>query len=145
MTTNHNFVFDSLLQLKDSGAATASAAAQVGGVDKVLDLGAAYMEGNLVIDWTAIDTVTGDEKYEIEWQLSPDLVFTAGTIVVPTTVKLGDSSVSGSGADTGATGRLIQGVSNEYNGTVYPYARLYTRVAGAVAVSLTYAAFLTAR
>lgn len=145
-TNNHNFVFDSLLELKDAGDVTSSAAAQVDSAAKILDCGASsYLRGNLVIDITALEVASTDEKYEIEWQLSPDSDFgTAANIVCATAVKLGDSSVNGSGADS-AAGRIVQPVHNEFNGTVYRYARLYTRVAGTIdTTGINYSAYLAA-
>lgn len=135
------FTFDKNLQMKDAGAVTASAAAQVGGADKILDLGAGRVEGTVVLDVSAIDIVTGDEKYEVEFQLSPDATFgTAGDIRCAHVVKLGDATVNGSGADS-TTGRYEMPVVNEFNGTVYRYARLYTRAAGTTP-SINYTGFL---
>jgi hypothetical protein len=143
-TNNHNFVFDALLEMKDAGVIGSSAAATVDSVAKVLDLGDKFCSGNLVIDITALEVATGDEKYEIEWQLSPDATFgTAGNIRCATVVKLGDSTTNGSGADS-AVGRIVQPVQNEFNGTVYRYARLFTRIAGDIASGINYSAFLSA-
>ena len=90
-----------------------------------------------------IGYVSTNEKYEIEWQLSSDADFgTAGNIRCASVLKLGDSSVNGSGADS-AAGRYFLMVSNEFAGTVYRYARLFTRVAGTIDTSgINYSAFL---
>lgn len=141
-TNHHKYVFDAAMELKDAGLVAASAAAQVDGADKILDFGGAIMtEGDLVVDVTAIEVDTGNEKYEIEWQLSSSATF-ASAIVVAAVLKVGDSSVTGSSADN-AIGRYVQGVSNEFAGTQYRYARLYTRIAGTIATGINYSAFLT--
>lgn len=145
MSQNHNYVFDSLLELKDAGLVAASAAAEVDAVAKILDLGLdSYWTGTIVVDATAIEVDTANEKYEIEFQLSPDAAFgTAGNIRCAAVLKLGDSSVNGSGADS-AAGRYTLRVSNEFAGTLYRYARLYTRIAGTIATGINYAAFASA-
>lgn len=142
-THNHNFVFDSLLELKDAGLVAASAAATVDAVAKILDFGSDnFASGQVVIDATAIEVDSSNELFEIEWQLSSDADFgTAGNIRCAAVLKLGDSSVNGSGADSAAA-RYTLRVSNEFAETVYRYARLYTRVAGTVATGINYSAFL---
>lgn len=141
-TRNHNYVLDSLLEMKDAGLVAASAAAEVDAAAKILDLGAAFMSGRVVVDVTAIEVDSSNEKFEIEFQLSPDATFgTAGNIVCAYSLKLGDSSVNGSGADS-AVGRYVLPVQNEFNGTIYRYARLYTRIAGTIATGINYSAFL---
>ena len=141
----HSYVFDSLGELKDAGLVASSAAATVDSAAKILDLGASsYLQGVVVVDASAIEVDTANEKYEIEWQLSPDAAFgTAGNIVCAAVLKLGDSSVNGSGADS-AAGRYYLFVSNEFAGTVYRYARLYTRIAGTIGTGINYSAFLSA-
>lgn len=65
-------IFDSLTQLKDAGLVAASAAAQVGGSAKILDISASLpstavapeMRGTLVIDVTALEVATGDEVHD---------------------------------------------------------------------------------
>lgn len=143
MTQIRNIVFDSLLELKDAGLVAASAAAEVDAVAKIVDLGESYFEGNLVVDVTALEVDTANEKYEIEWQLSDSSTFGSGNVVA-TVIKLGDSSVTGSSADN-AVGRYIQPVRNEFADTIYRYARLYTRIAGTIATGINYSAFLSPR
>jgi hypothetical protein len=125
--------------MKDAGAITASAQAQVGGVDKILDVGTGYVDADIVVDVTAMDVASGDEKYEIELQLSNSATFASGN-VVKTVLKLGDSTVNGASADS-VIGRYVMCFNNEFNGTVYRYARLYTRVAGTTP-SINYSAYV---
>jgi hypothetical protein len=49
------------------------------------------------------------------------------------------------GDQDGATGRFILPVRNELNGVYYPYLRLYTVVAGAVAAGINYSAYAAPR
>lgn len=138
-TPYHAVVFDSELELKDAGLVAASAAATVDSVAKVLDLGQSFWEGKVVIDVTALEVATGDEVYSIEWQLSSSSTFASG-IVVSSILRIGDSTVAFGSADN-TTGRYVQCVHNEFNGTLYRYARLYTRIAGTIATGINYSAF----
>jgi len=138
--SQRQYTYDNNLALKDAGLVAASAAAQVGGAAKIVDLGAGRVEGAVVIDVSAIETDTGDEKYELELQLSNDAAFAAGNVVAEV-VKLGDSSTTGSSADSG-TGRREMPFTNEVAGTIYRYARMYTRIAGTIATGINYTAFI---
>lgn len=138
----HKINFDSLLELKDAGLVAVSAAAQVDSVDKILDLGQSYWEGNVVVDVTALEVASGDEVYSIEWQLSSSATFASG-VVVSSVLRIGDSSVAFGSADN-TTGRYVMCVHNEFNGTLYRYARLYTRIAGNIATGINYSAFASA-
>jgi hypothetical protein len=133
------YTYDNSLLMKDAGAVTASAGAQVAAAARVLDLGLGAIEGTVVADVSAIDTVSADEKYEIEWQLSSSSTF-ASDVNVAAVLKLGDSGQTGGSADN-TTGRYELRVSNEFKGTTYRYARLYHRIAGTTP-SINYAAFL---
>lgn len=136
---NKTYTFDKATEMKDAGAVTASAGAQVGGSAKILDLGAGLMEGTAVLDVTALDVASADEKYEIEWQLSNDAAFATG-IVVAAVVKLGATAATGGSAAT-VIGRVAQLVANEFQGTIYRYARLFHRIGGTTP-SINYKAFL---
>jgi hypothetical protein len=155
-TQRRHFTYDPATEMKDAGAVTTSAAAEVESVAKVLDLGAGRVDAIVVVDVTDIDTTTlvpgdpegdppttdegGDEKYEIEFQVSNSASFSTGNVCAAV-LKLGALTAgTGSSADS-ATGRYELHVTNEINHTRYRYARLYTRVAGA-APSIDYTAFL---
>jgi hypothetical protein len=138
-----DYTFDSDTELKDTSAAIAvSAAAQVGGADKVLDLGAGRMDGVVVIDVTALNVAAGDEA-TVFFQLSDGgpttALFEAGNWIAGASKIFGDVTLNGSKVDS-VIGHYELPVSNEINGTVYRYARLYTLIAAAG--SLTYRAFL---
>lgn len=130
-TNNHKYVFDANLELKDAGLVETSAAATVDSSAKILNLGDAYVEGAVVIDISAIEVASGNELYQIGWQLSDSATFSSG-IYEAATLCVGDSSVIGGDADT-AVGRYVLRVSNEHGGAIYTYARLYTTISGSIA------------
>jgi hypothetical protein len=135
------YTFDKDLQLKDAGLVAASAAAQVGGAAKILDLGAGRFDGVVVVDLAAVEVATGDESYHIECQFSNDSAF-GSTNIVGASVKLGDSTVNFGSADTPATGRVEIPFTNEILGTIYRYMRLFTRIAGTIATGINYTAWV---
>jgi hypothetical protein len=136
----YGYNFDADLEMKDAGLVASSGAAQVAGVDKVLNLGAgAGGRLDVVVDVTAIELDTANEKYEIEVQLSDVSNFATG-VVVAAVLKLGDSSVNGGSADS-IVGRYILPFVNLFAGTTYQYARLFTRIAGTIATGINYSAF----
>ena len=122
--------FDYLLRLKDDGNVTASAAAQVSSADKILDMGAQRFDGRVLVDISACEVATGDEKYTLLVQGSTSATFASGIWNLVATM-LGDSSVSLESADT-VIGRREIAFCNEINGTVYRYIRMYTVVAGTI-------------
>lgn len=154
-----SFTLDVSTQLKDAGAVTATAAAQVGGADRVLDFGnttsgpaveqVAYTEAWLVIDVASIDRTTADEFYDLIFQLSDDASgndtgFDAGDVVVPKVViHLGEELGTDGDADAGtATGRIAVLVDNERLGTVFRFARMVHLVGGTTPI-INYQAFLS--
>jgi hypothetical protein len=124
-------LLDKDTQLKDAGLVGASAAAQVGGAARVLDVGLAKMVGKVVIDTSAVEVATGNELYQIEAQFSNDIAFGSG-IVIPAVRRIGDSSVTFESSDHPAAGRYEMHVSNEAAGVLYRYMRLFTRVSGTI-------------
>lgn len=142
LTSNSkNETFDYALRMKDAGLVAASAAAQVSSADKILDVGAARVDGRVVVDVTACETDTGNEKYSILVQGSnsasfADTIFNLGALV------LGDSSTSLESVDAAATRHQEVAFCNEVNGTVYRYLRLYTQVVGTIATGINYSAYL---
>ncbi len=152
-----SFTLDVSTQLKDAGAVTTTAAAQVGGANRVLDFGnltsgpsveqIAYTEAWLVIDVTSIDRTTADEFYDLVFQLSTgtnDIGFEAGDTVVPKCViHLGEELGPDADADAGtATGRIAVLVDNERLGTVFRFARI-AHVVGGTTPIINYQAFLS--
>ncbi len=134
-----DFTSDYLLRLKDAGLIAADAAAQVGGSSKILDLGAARVDGRVIIDVTAIEVDSSNELYNIKTQFSNSATFASG-VIGGAMLALGDSSVLiGESADS-AVGRYELPFTNEINGTTYRYMRIYTDVAGTIATGINYIA-----
>ncbi|TCR64690.1 hypothetical protein [Bosea sp. BK604] len=137
------YTFDALLQLKDAGAITSSAAAQVGGQAKILDMGAGRFDGTVVVNVSAIDIVSNDEEYNIIIQGSNSSSFASG-IENLAMLNLGATEVRDGGAQDSVPGQYEIGVTNEQADTVYRYIRAYTFIAGSSTTpSINYTAFLS--
>jgi len=133
---------DSGLTIKASAAVGATAAGSV-----IADLGAGFLEGNMLIDVTDIEIADNDETYDIILQLSPDAAFgTAGNIREKLGIHLGAKEIKRSDCDADdVIGRDIVPFNNDVAGTVYRYARIYTVVGGTIATGITYYARLCKR
>ncbi len=134
--------FDLDMRLKDAGLVAADAAAQVGGADKIIDLGLGRVDARVVLDTTAVEVATGDENYKIKTQFSASATFASGVVGGPQQI-LGDSTtLIGESADSPAVGRYELPFCNEINGTLYRYMRLYTDVTGTIATGINYVAHM---
>ena len=144
MTMLRNHTVDTLLALKDAGLVAASARAQVSSADKIVDLGAGYVEGDIVIDVSAIEIGTGDESYDIVAQVSSDDDFSDKTKVIERiAIHLGAKGTKRTDGDVDDTaGRYVIPFDNEFRGTVYRYLSLYTVIAGTIATGINYTAQL---
>jgi hypothetical protein len=132
------------LELKDAGLVAADAAATVDGSAKIIDLGTGFVAGEIVIDVTAIEIASNDERYDITLQLSDSATFASG-IVDRCCLSLGAHEVLPGDTDS-ATGRHTLPFNNRYKDeTVYRYARLYTDVTGTIATGINYSAFAALR
>jgi hypothetical protein len=148
----YSIALDSATQLKQAGAVTADGAGQVGGSDAVADLGGGYAEFDVVIDWTACEVASGDEKYDIRIEGCAASTFASGVYVL-SRIILGDSSVTNNATDTPPSGRMVihannAAITSATDGnsmSALRYVRVYHDVAGAIATGLNYTAFLTAR
>jgi hypothetical protein len=138
---SRNYTFDALLQLKDAGAVTASAAAQVASAAKILDMGAGRFDGTVVVDVSALDIVSNDEEYNIIIQGSSSATF-ASDIQNLAMLNLGATEVRDGGAIDSLVGRYEIGVTNEQADVTYRYIRAYTFVAGTTP-SINYTAWLS--
>lgn len=134
-----NYPYDADLSLKAAAAVTSSAAGSL-----IANVGDGFVDGVLVVDVTAMDIVSNDESYDLVLQGSPDAAFgTAGNIVELGAIHLGAKEIKRTDSDADdATGRFVMPFTNERNGTIYPYLRIYTVVAG-TSPSITYAAWLS--
>jgi hypothetical protein len=143
MRNSRDFTFDFLHQLKDAGLVAASAAAQVGGANRILDLGSGRIDGRVIIDSSAIEADSSNELFTILAQGSNSPTFAGGA--TPTVnlgaVLLGDAATTLETVDT-AIGRRELALCNEINGVTYRYMRLFTVVAGTIATGINYIAYL---
>lgn len=142
------YTFDALLQLKDAGLLAADGKWQVGGVDRVLDVGTGLFEGDCVLDVTAMEIASGDETYTFVIQGSNSATFASGVANLAE-LTVGDGSTIGtahgtSGVDVDdTTGRFVLGVRNEKNGTYYQYLRGWLSVAGSIATGINFQAYIS--
>jgi len=138
MTRINKTLDDSGFTLKAAGLIDTSAAGSV-----IADLGDGFVEGDILIDVTALE-VTTDEIYDIILQLSPDSDFGTDTnIVEKLGLSLSAAEVKRSDANVDdVIGRYIVPFNNDHAGTTYRYARIYTVVAGTIATGINYAARL---
>lgn len=121
--------YDHSTLMKDAGAIAADAAAQVGGSNKILDLGSTVrLRGEVVIQVTAIDVSSGDERYILNLQGSTSSSF-ASAVVNLASFQFGDSSVTLESVDS-VVGRYEMPFVTEQNGVQYRYLRMYTDVNG---------------
>lgn len=140
------YTFDAELQLKDAGLVAADAAATVASVAKILDVGTGNVRGDVVVDVSAVEIATGDERYTVLVQGSNSSSFASG-IAILAAMPIGDGSTiatafGSSGVDVDdTTGRFVIPFRNERNGTNYRYIRLWTDVAGTIATGINYIAF----
>lgn len=138
--SRRTFTFDANLEFKDAGLIAADGAAQVDGSAKIVDLGTGFFPANMVIDVSAIETASSDERYDIHVQVSNSPTFASGILDVAclmlghATPKVGDT--------TDTTGRYVLPFHNEgVNGATYRYARVYVDVQGTVATGINFTAF----
>ena len=101
-------------RLKDAGAVTSSAAAQVDGAAKVLNIGPGKLEGYINIDVSALDIASNDEVYQIIAQFSDSATFASG-IKNGAILELAATEVAGGGADDAVIGRYKLPFTNEIN------------------------------
>lgn len=146
-TQRRSYTYDVAQLMKDAGAITASAAAQVSAAAKVLDTQAgaastvaALYEGILVIDVSAIDISSTDEAYDIIVQGSDSSSFASG-IENLAQLNLGATAARDGGAANSTIGRYELKFLNEQNGVAYRYLRVYTKVAGTTP-SINYTALI---
>lgn len=133
-TLYSQFTYDTALSLKSAGLLAASTDGTI------LDLGAGLVEGYLVIDLTACEIASGDERYTVSLEGSNVSAMSSGSVclakkvfgnlVVPMDAALSDS------------GRYVVPFRNEENGTTFRYVRLSTLVAGTIATGINFSAFI---
>lgn len=138
---NVAYTYDNDLLLKDAGLVAADAAATVGGSAKVVDLGTGRVDGVLVIDVTAVEIASNDERYIVVLQGCAASNFASGVENLGS-VEFGATEVRSGGAIDSTTGRYYLKFTNEQNGTIYRYARVYTDVSGTIATGISFSAWI---
>lgn len=134
-----NATLDAAMILKDVGAVTASGAAQVGGVARVLNVGTATLQGIMTVDFDAMDVASTDEGYEIRLQGSTDPTF-ATDVSILASLRAGTATGTGEGA-VGIGRRQTPFINTSETGTPLPYLRAYHVVSGTTG-SVNYRAFI---
>ena len=132
------FTYDDALNLKDAGLVGSTTTETT-----IVDLGAGFVDGFLVVDVSAVEVASTDEIYLICLEGSNVAAMSSGSVCLAQ-IEMGNATAPAD-ADT-ATGRFIIPFTNEQNGTVYRYVRLYTEVAGTIdSGGINYAAFVAKR
>lgn len=135
-------IFDADMEFKDAGLVGTSAAAEVDGSAKYVDVGTGHFKGQMIIDVSALEIATGDESYDIVIQGSNTAAFTAAGIVELAALNLSAKEVKRTDCDKDdAAGRFKLFFDNENNGTYYRYIRVYTVVAGTITDGINYTAY----
>ena len=135
---SNQFLLDSELVLKVSAAVAAPAAEAL-----ILDLGLGRMDGEVVIDLTAVKISANDERYNVIAQFSNSATFASG-VQNGAAIDFGATEVREGGAADSTIGRYKLPVTNVVNDVHYRYMRLYTYTIG-TSETMTYAAWLTKR
>lgn len=133
-------IHDTATILKAAGLIAASAA-----VATILDLGLANVEGDIVVDVTALEIASNDEIYDIVVQFSDSATFgVAADIQDAGSITLSAKEVKRTDSDKDdIIGQYVMPFTNEITGTIYRYMRLFTVVAGTIATGINYSAFAT--
>lgn len=131
------FQYDDALSLKDAGLVASTTTEST-----IVDLGAGLVDGFLVLDVSAIEVASTNEKYTIHLEGSNVAAMSSGSVTLAN-IPLGNET-DPADADT-ATGRFAVPFRNEQNGTLYRYVRIYTLVAGTIATGINFSAFIAPR
>lgn len=131
------YTYDDALELKAAGLVAASADGSI------VDLGEGLVDGFLVIDVTAIEVASGDERYTVSLEGSNVAAMTSGSVCLAK--KVFGNLVVPMDAALSESGRYVIPFRNEEGGSTFRYVRLSTLVAGAIATGINFAAFMAKR
>ena len=148
----YSVALDQATKLKDASLVGTDGAGIVDSASAVADLGGGYAEFDVVIDWSACEVASGDERYDIRIEGCASAAFGSGVYVL-TRLILGDSSVTGNATDTPPAGRMVIHANNVAltsatdgnSASALRYVRVYHDVSGAIASGLNYQAWLVAK
>lgn len=108
----------------------------------IVNVGDALFKGVLVIDVTAIETATTDERYIIHVQGSTSATF-ASDVQNLAAIEFGASAARSGSAITSLIGRYELPFISAQCGILYPYIRAYTDVSGTIATGINFSAFFS--
>lgn len=108
----------------------------------IVTVGEAVFKGVAVIDVTAVEIASNDERYVIHVQGSTSSTF-ASDVQNLAAIELGATEVRSGGAIDSLVGRYEVPFINEQAGVTYPYIRLYTDVTGTIATGINFSAFFS--
>jgi hypothetical protein len=128
------FTYDNALSLKAAGLVASTTTEST-----ILDLGEGLVDGYVVLDVSAVETATGDEKYTVHLEGSNVAAMTSGSVTLAN-IPMGNLTAPADAVT--ATGRFAIPFRNEQNGVLYRYVRVYTLVAGTIATGINFAAFI---
>lgn len=133
------YIFDSLLELEDGAAAiTADGAGSA-----IVDLGASvHVTGDIVIDVSAFDVVTGDEQVTIIAELSDSPTHASGIEPACALLLGGATTPLGNRDVVTDVGRYILPFNNVLNTRAYRFLQLHFDVTGTTP-SITCFAYLS--
>ena len=131
------YTYDQDHRLKAAGLVAAS-------VDgSIVDIGEGLVDGFLVIDVTAVEIASGDERYTISLEGSNVSAMSSGSVCLAK--KVFGNLVVPMDAALSAPGRYVVPFRNEEGGNTFRYVRLSTLVAGTIATGINFSAFLAKR
>ena len=131
------YTYDQDHRLKAAGLVAAS-------VDgSIVDIGEGLVDGFLVIDVTAVEIASGDERYTISLEGSNVSAMSSGSVCLAK--KVFGNLVVPMDAALSAPGRYVIPFRNEEGGNTFRYVRLSTLVAGTIATGINFSAFLAKR
>lgn len=131
------YTYDAALSLKAAGLVAASADGSI------LDIGEGLVDGFLVIDVSAVEIASGDERYTISLEGSNVAAMDSGSVCLAK--KVFGNLVVPMDAALSAAGRYVVPFRNEEGGTTFRYVRLSTLVAGTIATGINFSAFIAKR
>jgi hypothetical protein len=121
------------------GASAAGTGFALAGI--AADLGDGLVEGHMIVDVSAIEIANNDELYKLALQGSTKEDF-ADTFEDLAILELGAAEVVGGDQDS-TIGRYKVPFSNEKNGIIYPYVRVYCTVSGTITDGINYSCYLS--
>lgn len=137
MNVYGQFMFDADLELTPSYNLTASHDFDI------IDLGAGFVEGNIIVDVDSVEIATGNEIYTLSLEGSNVAAMDSGSVCLAKKV-FGNLVVPMDGALSTAT-RYVIPFRNEEGGTLFRYVRLSALVAGTIdSTGMVFSAFLSA-